>query len=155
MSLVIRTPTFCHRISGRHRRAGVRACHCFFNVCMCVCVYVCMCVCVYVCMCVCLRPLVGYAVLIRLACAAIGPPTPRAPCRASRQTYRARRWSHDSATAGHAASLPSPSWQRQRSQGRTGAPCRALPAHTLPQQLLLASQLQRQPARVLVRGMLY
>ena len=59
---------------------------------------------------------------------------------------------HDSAPAGNAASLPSPQRQRKRSQGRTGAPCRALPAHTLSLQLLLASQLQRHPARVLVRG---
>ena len=93
-----------------------------------------------------------YTMLIRLACAAIGPPTPRVPCRASRQTYTARRWSHDSSTAGNAAPHPSPPRQRKRSQGRTGAPCRALPAHTLSQQLLLASQLQRHPARVLVRG---
>ena len=34
-----------------------------------------------------------YTMLIRLACAAIGPPAPRVPCRASRQTYTARRWS--------------------------------------------------------------
>jgi hypothetical protein len=42
---------------------------------------------------------------------------------------------HDSAPAGNAASLPSSPRQRKRSQGRTGAPCRALPAHTLSQQL--------------------
>ena len=47
---------------------------------------------------------------------------------------------------------PPQSLQRLRSQGRTGAPCRALPAHTPSQQPLLASQLQRHPARVLVRG---
>ena len=44
------------------------------------------------------------------------------------------------------------SFPSARSQGRTGAPCRALPAHTLAQQQLLASQLQRHPACVLVRG---
>ena len=43
--------------------------------------------------CVCLRLIIGYTMLIRLACAAIVPPTPRVPCRASRQTYTARRWS--------------------------------------------------------------
>jgi len=53
-------------------------------------------VCIYVYIkyvCVCLRLIIGYTMLICLACAAIGPPTPRVPCRASRQTYTARRWS--------------------------------------------------------------
>ena len=34
-----------------------------------------------------------YTILISLACAAIGSPTPRVPCRASRQTDTARCWS--------------------------------------------------------------
>ena len=77
-----------------------------------VCVCECVCVCVYaerdsvcVCACVCACPIVGYAVLIRLAWAAIGPSTPRVPCRASTGGY------HSIPSQGHgqdasAADLP-------------------------------------------------
>ena len=127
-------------------------------VCMSVCMHVCIVVCVYTCMCVCVCVCVrerervcvcdvmnactvtkhlevcnshmlivqdlGQArprlVLVRLDLATAFPP----PLRHSFP-------GHDSATAGNAASLPSPPRQHKRSQGRTGAPCRALPAHTL------------------------
>ena len=82
-------------------------------------------------MCVCLRLIVGYTMLIRLACAAIGPPTPRLPCRASRQTYTARRWGHDSATAGRTCRFSSfPSEATETISGPYG---RSVPgAHSSP-----------------------
>ena len=136
----------------------VCACVCmcgYVNVCMCVSVRVnvCMCVCVYVCVCVtksrdqsCM-PAAESSALRRLQ---------------SLHWLLTRRWPQIEAPPQFLHWLlwrlcwqmlaPPQSLQRLRSQGCTGAPCRALPPHTPSHQQLLASQLQRHSARVLVRG---
>ena len=126
---------------------------------------------------VCLRLIIAYAMLIRLACVCVcihmlsmfacacasssgtrcsyvlpvpRLVLPRLAYQVEHQDKRIQRGVGVMTVRLPEMPLPSPPRQRKRSQGRTGAPCRALPAHTLSQ--LLASQLQRHPARVLVRG---
>ena len=141
------------------------ACKCAHGVCMCVYVWVCerVYVCVYMCMCV-------YMCTYVCECVTMSRDQSCMPAAASSALRRlqslhwllTRRWAQIEAPPQFLHWLlwrlcgqmlaPPQSLQRLRSQGRTGAPCRALPAHTPSQQLLLASQLQRHPARVLVRG---